>query len=185
MLLLASTGMLLSINALAQEPQSLSSLEEEVKESLNCSFITTENVPDKEAYQVLDFILQDSKSFTFHHPYLRKIAICNSNRGEYITTNGYFTEIRLPNTQDFKFLDYSLRHEIGHVIDHSNDPRASEEWKTVRKHIDTKSISSYAGTNDEELFAELVAYRTSKEYGIILPMLPDDIEKMIDMFLYN
>ncbi len=184
-LVMAALGMLLTINVLAQEAQSLSSLEEEVKESLNCSFITTNDVPEMEAYKVLDFILQDSKSFTFHHPYLRKIVICNSNRGEYITNNGYFTEIRLPNTPDLKFLDYCLRHEIGHAIDHSNDARGSKEWKTVRKHIDTKSISSYAGTNDEELFAELVAYRTSKEYGKSLPILPDDIEKMIDRYLYN
>ncbi len=184
-LIMVAISMLLYINAFAQEVQSLSSLEEQVKERLNCSFITTNDVPEMEAYQVLDVILQDSKSFSFHHPYLRKIVICNSNRGSFITNNGFFTEIRLPNTHDLKFLDYCIRHEIGHVIDHSNDARASNEWKTVRKHIDTKSISTYAGKNDEELFAELVAYRTSKEYGKTLPILPDDIEKMINKYLYN
>ena len=178
-------GMLLAVNALAEEPKTLASLKEEVKAALNCSFITTEDVPDPEAYQVLDFVLQDSKTFNFQHPYLRKIVICNAKRGGYVANNGYFTEIRLPNTRDLNFLDYCLRHEIGHVIDHAIDARGSKEWKTVRKHIDTKSISRYAEKNEEELFAELVAYRTSKEYGKTLPILPGDIEKMINTCLYN
>ncbi|MCX6179634.1 MAG: hypothetical protein NT163_09785 [Chlorobiales bacterium] len=40
--------------------------------------------------------------------------------------------------------------------------RDSKEWTAVRKHVDTKSITTYAGTNDKELLAEIVAHRTSK-----------------------
>ena len=184
-LFLLVIGILFSGNAKAQDPTLLTVLENEVKEALNCSFITTDGVPDNEAYQVLDFILQDSKTFNFHIPYLRKIVISNIDRGNYVVNNGYFTEIRLPNTLDVKFLDYCLRHEIGHIVDHDDNARASKEWKTVRKHVETKSISTYANKNDEELFAEMVVYRTSKEYGKALPRLPDDIEKMIDKYLYK
>ncbi|NMW22777.1 MAG: hypothetical protein HKK67_14385 [Chlorobiaceae bacterium] len=184
-LFLLATGIMLSLNAKAQEPKSLALLETEVKEALNCSFITTDGVPDSEAYHVLDFILQDSKTFNFRHPYLRKIVIANADRGEYISNSGYFTEIQLPNTRDMPFLDYSLKHEIGHVIDHVTDARGSKEWKAVRKHIDTKSISTYAGKNDEELFAEMIAYRASQEYGKTLAPFPGDIEKMINKYLFN
>jgi hypothetical protein len=184
-LLTIAIGMLLSVNAWAQEAKSLVDLKNEVKDALNCSFVTTEGVPDNEAYEVLDFVLQDSKTFTFKHPYLRKIAITNSDRGMYTENSGNFTGITLPNTRDKKFLDYCLRHEIGHVIDHAREARDSKEWTTTRKHVDTKSISTYAGKNDQELFAEMVAYRTSKEYGKSLAPLSGDVEKMIDKDLYN
>jgi hypothetical protein len=183
--LMITMGMLLSVNAWAQDTKSLSGLEEEVKKALNCSFITTDGVPDNEAYQVLDFILRDSKTFTFNLPYLRKIIISNTVKGEYTENAGQFTGITLPNTRDEKFLDYCLRHEMGHVIDHAKNARESNEWTAARKHVETKSISTYAGTNDQELFAEMVAYRTAKEYGKSLSPLPNDVEKMIDKYLYN
>jgi len=184
-LLMITVGILLSANVWAQDQKSLTGLEEEVKKALNCSFITTDGVPDNEAYQVLDFILRDSKAFTFNLPYLRKIVISNTVKGEYTENSGHFIGITIPNTRDEKFLDYCLRHEIGHVIDHAKNARESKEWTAIRKHVDSKSISTYAGTNDQELFAEMVAYRTAKEYGKSLRPLPNDIEKMIDQYLYN
>lgn len=184
-LLTIAIGMLLSVNAWAQEPKSLADLENEVKVALNCSFITTDGVSDKDAYEVLELVLQDSKTFNFHIPYLRKITIAKADRGEYTENSGYFTGITLPNTHDKKFLDYCLRHEIGHVIDHAKNARESKEWTSARKHVDTKSISTYAGKNDEELFAEMVTYRTSNQYGKSLSPLPKDVENMIDKYLYN
>ena len=183
--LMITFGILLPVDALVQDPNSLKLLENDVKKALNCSFITTDGVPDNEAYQVLDFILRDSRTFTFNLPYLRKIVIANTLKGSYTENLGCFTGITLPNTRDEQFLDYSLRHEIGHVIDHEQNARESKEWNAARKHVETKSISTYAGTNDQELFAEMVAYRTAREYGKSHTPFPGDIEKMIDRFLRN
>ncbi len=182
--ILLGLGIFLSINGWSQEQESLAMLENEVKEAVNCSFVViNDSVSEQEAKFVLNSILQIRNTFDFKIPYLRRLDILNINSGETEINSGHFVGIELPNTRDLRFLSYVLRHEIGHVIDYTYDARGSKEWNSVKPPC--QIISNYACTNDQELFAEAIAYKTDPEYGKSLLILPANLEKFLNKYLYD
>jgi hypothetical protein len=128
----------------------LISLESQVKEQYNCSFIVYDSTfSEEEKISKLETLLTLKKLNT---PYIRRIEFTKNNRAFYKTISN---DVLVPNTSKHHVI-YSMYHELGHVIDYRFEITKNLKWKEIKKEL--PFISDYAKTNDEELFGELVSY---------------------------
>lgn len=75
----------------------------------------------------------------------------------------------------------TFRHEYGHHVWYSNPNLDQREWRELHRDEYNMYVSTYAGTNPEELYAETFAAYTHPDYkkGMLPKKLEDAIERSI------